>query len=293
MTIAVNGEVIPESAIEYELARLVKLYAEHMSGDQVREQMPLLRSKAKEQAIGAKLLLAEAEGLDIPVSDEEVMEKLDDLVESLGGRERFETMLEEQNVPLETIRDGLFRSCRLDKHIAKITEGTTEPTEAEIEAHFKSHPREYTTPDRAQARHILVRPETDNEAGKAAARAKMEEIRQRIVDGADFAGEAVAHSECPSGKSHGGSLGWVSRGMMVQAFDDAVFSMEIDALSDIIETEFGYHIIEKKAHEEGGPTEFDDVRESIRAFLRHAGRGDVIAQHVAELKKKVEIVEED
>jgi len=291
MAIKVNGEIIPESAIQYELARLVKFYSEHMSAEQLREQMPILKKKAKEQALGAKLLLMEAESLDISVPDADVLAKLDELVESLGGQERFDALLAKQDVKLETIRDGLLRSCRLDRHIAKITEGTPDPTEAEMEAHFESHQLEYRTSDRAQARHILVRPETDDEAGKSAARAKILEIRQRVDDGADFAEEAAAHSECPSGRSHGGSLGWVSRGTMVPAFDDLLFAMEVGALSDVVETEFGYHIIEKKAHEEGGPSDFDDVRENIRAFLRHAKRGEVISRYVAELKRKADIVE--
>lgn len=289
--VRINGEIIPEAAIQYELTRLVKFYARHMSSEQVREQMPLLKEKAKDQAIGAKLLIAEADRLDIQVDDREVDAKLSELVKSCGGRAKFDKMIAAQGVPLDTFRQSLTRGCRVDKLVAKITEGAPEPTEGEMRAHYEAHPNEYRKPDRAQARHILVKPDLAGEAGEAVARSKIQEIRQQILDGASFTELATAHSECPSGQSHGGSLGWISRGAMVPEFDDVVFSMEIGKLSEVVETPLGFHIVEKISHEEGRPASYDEVRENIHEFLHHAHRGEVLSAHVVELKEKADIDE--
>ena len=93
---------------------------------------------------------------------------------------------------------------------------------------------------------------------------------------------------CPSGKE-GGSLGWFGRGMMVPEFDAAVFSMKDGEVSDIIETQFGYHIIYKTAHEEAGDADLDTVREQIRDHLLHARRGEAMTAYVDELKAKATV----
>ena len=80
MTIRVDGEIVSEQAVEFELARLVRFYTEHMSASEVSKQMDVLRKKAKDQAIGAKLLMKEADRLDIRVPPARVEESLKKMV---------------------------------------------------------------------------------------------------------------------------------------------------------------------------------------------------------------------
>ncbi len=289
MPISVNGEVIPEQAVQYELDRLVRFYSEHMAPDKVREQMDALRARACDQAIGAKLLMNEAERLDIRVSKDDVNERIDEMKENCGGEEGFAKQLADQGLTEAMVREGVTRGRKMDLLVEKITAEAAEPGEAEIEAHFEAHKEEYTRADRAQAQHILITSASDSDADKAAARSRIEEIRTQVEDGADFSELAAAHSECPSGQRAGGSLGWFSRGMMVPEFDQAVFDMEIGALSEVIETQFGYHIIRKLGHEAGGPASLDDAHDQVRDFLRHVHRGEVISAYVNDLKEKATI----
>ncbi|TPV95698.1 MAG: parvulin peptidyl-prolyl isomerase [Myxococcales bacterium FL481] len=78
------------------------------------------------------------------------------------------------------------------------------------------------------------------------AKAQIAEIQGKITAGEDFAVLAQAHSDCPSGQ-RGGDLGSFSRGQMVPEFDEAVFGMEVGAVSDVVETPFGYHLIKRTA----------------------------------------------
>lgn len=289
MTLKIDGELIPEDAITHELSRLVHFYSNHMPQEQIRAQIPQLKARAKEQAIGAKLLLNEANRLDIRVSDEELTERLERVVEECGGKKKFGEMLVSQNITMEYLKNSIEHGCKVEKLVEQLTSEVEAPTEAEIEAHFRAHEQEYKKPERALARHILVAVEGDNEEEKISARQKIEDIRQRIVDGADFAEEAAEHSACPSGQSNGGSLGWFGRGAMVPEFDQAVFSMNVGDLSDIIETSFGFHVVEKTDHDPGDAADFDEVREQIRELLLHVKRGEVIAANVAELKAKADI----
>jgi peptidyl-prolyl cis-trans isomerase C len=289
VVVKVNGHVIPREAIEFELGRLVRFYAQHMPEEQVRAQLDALRRKAVEQAIGAKLLIDEALRLDIQVTDAEVEERVQAMAEEAGGVAVLQAGLKKQGVTEAAFRDQLKRGRRVDKLVATVTSGVNDPHEDDIRNHFDAHRDEFQRAERAQAQHILVAPASKDETGRAAARSKIASIRARIEAGGSFAAEAAAHSECPSGKQADGSLGWFGRGMMVKAFDDVVFSLQVGELSEIVETEFGFHIIQKTAHEEAAAADFEDVRETIRDFLRHAARGEALSAHVAELRAKAQI----
>ena len=286
--ITIDGNPLPPDAITYELARLLKFYSQHMPEDQVRAQMPALRQRAIDQAIGTRLLFDNAARLDLRVTDDEVDKTIATMISRSGGREKFDELLAKQKLTEEELRQQIRRGQRVDKLVEQIVADTPDPTEADIRAHFDAHSDEYNRPERVLAQHILVKPADDTAEARSAARAKLDEIRQRVLNGASFSDEAAAHSECPSGKQ-GGSLGWFSRGMMVEAFDHAAFELPKGAMSEIIETQFGYHIIYKSDQEESRPADFDEARESIRDFLRHSRRGEVLAQHVAELRSKVKI----
>jgi len=289
--ITVNGQELPQSAIDFELGRLVRFYAQHIPEEQIRQQMDVLRERAKDQAIGAKLLLDEADQLNIAVSDDELKERLDMLTKQAGGDERLAEMLKKQNTSLAEFTDQIRRGRRMDRLVEKITSGVREPTEKEIKEHFEAHGEEYSTSEQAQAQHILVRPENDSADAKLAAIAKVNDLRKKLQEGADFGDLAAAYSECPSGKQAGGSLGWFGRGAMVPEFDQAVFSMKDGDVSDIIETQFGFHLIKKTGHRAAEAPSFDALHDQIRDFLRHTLRGDALSAHVADLRKKATIEE--
>jgi len=97
--------------------------------------------------------------------------------------------------------------------------------------------------DEIQASHILIA--TDGKS-KEDALAQINDIKVKIDGGEDFADLARAHSDCPSG-SNGGDLGMFSQGMMVPEFDKAAFELEDGGLSDVVETGFGYHLIQRTA----------------------------------------------
>ncbi len=75
---------------------------------------------------------------------------------------------------------------------------------------------------------------------------QIEQIAAQLTGGADFADMASTHSDCPS-RARGGDLGAFGRGMMVGAFEDAAFGLEVGATSDVVETPFGYHLIRRTA----------------------------------------------
>jgi peptidyl-prolyl cis-trans isomerase C len=260
-----------------------------MNGEELQRQMDVLRAQARKQAVGTKLLVDQANRLDLPVSEADVDERLARLVANAGGREKMDELMRRQNLTEPVLRDNIRQGRRVDKLVEKISGEVREPTEADMEMHFRNHSSEYRRPARALAQHILLKPASSGPEDRQACLSRLQEIRHRIEDGAEFGDEATMHSECPSGKQAGGSLGWIVRGTMIPQIDEAVFSMAVGELSQIIESPLGLHIIRKTEQEESREASYEDVHDQIRDFLRHAYRGEAISAYVAELREKAVI----
>ena len=292
MGIIINGERLQESAVEYEYQRLLQFYSTHMPADQLEQQTGLLRKKAEEQAVGARLLMADAEAQDITVPEYEVDQRVTEMVEASGGVEGFQDMLVEQQITEETVRESIRNSRKIDILVQHLTADLQVPSDADIKAFFDAHTDDYMLPERVLARHILAQPDSESAEDKVLARTKLTELREQILGGADFEDVAWTHSDCPSGRNAKGQLGWIGKGTLVNDLDDILFELEIGALSDVVETQLGLHIIEVLDRKEPGPADFDDVYEQVKDFMVHAQRGDVIAAYVAELKKNA-VIQED
>lgn len=286
----VNGVEIPEAAVNFELDRLVKFYMSHgMNVEEVKQNLPRLQEKALEQAIGARLLLEQADRLDIAVGADEIDAEVAKVVEQVGGEENFRKALEAQNVSEEEFRRELEKGAKVNALVNKACSGVGEPSEDEVAAFYEAHKNEYVEEEQVLCQHILVKTEeSDLPEVKSAALEKILAIRQRIADGGDFAQEAKEHSDCPSGKE-GGSLGWFGRGMMVPEFDKAAFEMEKGQVSDVVTTQFGYHIIYKADCRGGGALTLVDVHDQIKDLLRHEARGRAMDVYMEDLRSKAVI----
>ena len=283
-TAVVNGYEISAEAVNFELDRLARFYMSHgMTAEELRRNLPKLEAKALEQAIGAKLLLDQAQRLDLPVTAKDVDAEVARVVAQVGGEENYKKALAAQGITEEAFRRELEKGVRVNMLVGQACAHVADPTEEEVTAFYEAHKSEYVEEPQVLCQHILVKGSND------AALDKIKEIRERIVsDKADFAEEAKKHSDCPSG-AQGGSLGWFGRGMMVPEFDKAAFGMKKGEVSGIVTTEFGYHII-YKADERGGRQQtIVDVHDQIKDLLRHEARGKAMDAYVAELREKATI----
>ena len=287
-TAVVNGQEISAEAVNFELDRLVRFYMGHgMTMAEIRQNLPKLEAKALDQAIGAKLLLDQAQRLDIPVTEKDIDAEVARVVQQVGGEENYKKALAAQGISEADFRKELEKGARVNMLVNQACAHVADPTEDEVTAFYEAHKAEYVEPHQVLCQHILVKGSND------AALDKIKEIRERIVnDKADFAEEAKKHSDCPSG-AQGGSLGWFGRGMMVPEFDKAAFEMKKGEVSGIVTTEFGYHIIYKADEKGGGQQTIVDVHDQIKDLLRHEARGKAMDAYVAELREKATIEYKD
>jgi len=150
---------------------------------------------------------------------------------------------------------------------AQLPGGVPQPTQQEIQAYFAAHQSEYSVPEQARSRHILIKVAAGADAKTdAAAKAKAEGILKQLQSGGNFADLAKKNSDDPGSKDTGGELGFSQRGRMVPEFDTAIFSQKIGERK-IIKSQFGYHIVEVEERQTAHSQAINEVLPTIQATL--------------------------
>ncbi len=134
-----------------------------------------------------------------------------------------------------------------------------------LRARYEDNIETYSSPEIRSASHILLQADEDNDA---AVRARIEELRQRIVAGESFADLAREFSEDPGSAEDGGDLGEIEPGVMVEAFEDALNALEVGQLSEPVRTAFGWHLIKLHKVRGGEVKSFESVREQLEDEIR-------------------------
>jgi peptidyl-prolyl cis-trans isomerase D len=156
----------------------------------------------------------------------------------------------------------------------------TTVTPTEVQQYYNGNITQYQTPEQVRASHILL-----NTAGKdeAAVRKQAEDILQQVKAGADFAGLAKKFSEDEGSKANGGDLDYFSRGRMVPEFEAAAFALEVGQVSDIVKSQFGFHIIKVVDKKPAVTRTLDEVRPQIEEQLKRQRADQQIATRATEL----------
>ena len=155
---------------------------------------------------------------------------------------------------------------------------------ADIEKAYNSSIEQYTTPEQVRASHILLKTEGKTDAD---VKAKAEAILKQVKAGADFAELAKKNSEDESNAKNGGDLDYFGRGRMVPEFDQAVFTMQPGQISDLVKTQYGYHIIKLVDKKSAATRSLAEVRQQLTdqlAYERAQAQAAVLAE---KLEKQV------
>jgi len=161
------------------------------------------------------------------------------------------------------------------------------PDEQALREHYDAEKNRFTRPERRRVRHILIALET--EAGKAeenAAEVDIADIRERIAGGEDFAALAKELSQDPGSATQGGDLGFIERGLLAPALDQAAFALDAGQLSEPVHSRFGYHLIEVTAIDPGETKPFTAVKSELIADLKRRGNESLffdLAERLANL----------
>ena len=165
--------------------------------------------------------------------------------------------------------------------------GAPQVTEAEEQAYYGAHAADYKVDDQVKVRHILIK--VGSPTDDAAAKAKAQGILDQLHHGGNFAALATKNSDDPGSKASGGELGFIKKGVTVPAFEQAAFALSPGQISDLVKTQFGYHIIQSEEKQSAHTRPFDEVKPQILAALtqqkEQAAQQNFANQLAAEVKK--------
>ncbi len=274
----INGEVL--SLVEFE--QLLSREAQAMEGDGPRtpEQVAPYKQTLLQTLIDRALLLQAARAADVTVSPEEV----DRYVLALSSEYpagAFDNALAQS----QTSRAALTRNARVQLTIEKLlgqeVDSRVAVTEEQIRQYYDEHVTEFAEPERVHAQQIVVK-------GLDEAKRVLAQLRQ----GKKFPDLARRYSLSPDAKL-GGDLGFFSRGTMPQAFDEVVFQLSPGQTSEVVTTEYGFHVfrvIEKKAARK---QELAEVRRVVEEKIVARLRAEAQQAYVAALRSKADVVVND
>lgn len=160
-------------------------------------------------------------------------------------------------------------------------------TDERLKKYYDKNKEKYTMPEQVKARHILIKvPFGGTMEEKAKAREKIGNILDWLKKGEKFETLAEQYSEDNTSNKRGGDLGYFQRGRMPKAFDDMAFSLKPGQISDIIETDYGYHIIKVEDRRDAKTKGFDEVKAQIKDQLTEELTRSSIEDFIRKIEKE-------
>jgi peptidyl-prolyl cis-trans isomerase D len=155
---------------------------------------------------------------------------------------------------------------------------------ADVERSYNNSIEQYTTPEQVRASHILLKTEGKDDA---AVKATASDVLKQAKAGADFAELAKKHSEDEASAKNGGDLDYFGKGKMVPEFDQAAFAMQPGQISDLVKTQYGYHIIKVVDKKAATTRSLPDVRQQITDQLAYERAQAQAADLAQKLEKQI------
>jgi peptidyl-prolyl cis-trans isomerase D len=156
--------------------------------------------------------------------------------------------------------------------------------EGDVRRAYDDNIDQYSTPEQIRASHILLKTEGKDDA---AVKAKIEDILKQAKAGADFGELAKKYSEDESNAKNGGDLDYFGHGKMVPEFDAVAFTLQPGQISDVVKTQFGYHIIKLTDKKPGTTRSFDELRQQLTDQLSYERAQSQAADLAAALEKQI------
>ena len=256
------------------------------SAQDYQEKADQLAQDALDNSIERLLMAREAQKYpQLAVSDKELDEYIARIREERGSttEEFVQEVAGSMSEYREWVREQVVAQ-RMSVWKTRGFESEVVISDTEITDYYQEHRDEYERPERVYVRQIFLRASADV-TERAQARAKLELIRQEVLDGADFEELAKLHSEAPEAEL-GGAIGWSQRGDFDEPLDSAAFSLAAGGLSDVLETQFGVNLLKVDKREDAGTVALADVKLEIEQILRQQAADKKYQTWLDDLRKR-------
>ena len=271
--------------IEQEVTMRMASMRERVPAERLTEFREGLTKYTLEQFIVRQLLLNEAKRRAIEVTEEDREEAYSQIRATLPEGKTLEDAMKASPLGEARMREEIEAGLQITKLMDTEMGEAVEISAEELAAFRAENADQLNLPEKVKASHILISLDAaDTDEAKAEKKAKADDIRQKLVDGGDFAALAAEHSSCPS-KARGGDLGLFGRGQMVGEFETAAFAQDVDAIGEVVATKFGYHIIKVTQHDKAGEVSDEEVKETLESQKQR----DVATALIAKLKEAANV----
>jgi len=280
----VNGRPIRRADLENAVqGYAMELHRKTMEQLSTAEREELLEL-AKEKLLARELIFQKAltEGV---IADEAAVEaEKQKIIANFPTEEEFYATLAKAGIDPAQYHRMIRQDLTVNQLTARKLAALEEPPAEEIEAFFRSYPEKMVRPARVRASHILFK---IPEGQRAQTLDRLQVLKER-AEQEDFAHLARDHSQCPSA-SHGGDLGFFKHGEMVKSFADAAFSQTEGDIGEIVETQFGFHLIQVTAREPERRLSLEEATPRVLRFLKEEAGAALLKAWVEELKAEAAV----
>jgi len=232
------------------------------------EQISSVRKEVIESMIRREILYQESGKAGIKADQATVNKELDALKKQFPGETEYKNELSRRNLSEETLRARLEKNLAVQQYVEKKFTSAITVTDNEISAYYQNHLDIFRQPLQVRVSHILIQTDPRWEASrKQEARKKIEQILKSLKKGEDFAALARERSDGPT-RTDGGDLGYVRMGQLGKQLETVVFSLKPGETSEVIETDYGFHLFRVTDKKPETVSAYEDVKERIHRFLR-------------------------
>jgi len=228
------------------------------------------------QLIDRELIHGEARRLNIALTEADVEAALQGYREDYPGSS-FEEMLAERGLTLEAWREELKESLIMEKLLEQAVYSRVSVSDEEVAAYFKANRDQFDRPEQVRARQIVVADEAEGQ-----------EVLGILRQGRSFAEVAAEYSLSPDAEQ-GGDLGFFSRGEMPPEFDAIVFDLPVKRLSDLVKSEYGYHIFLVEEKRKAKRLNKKEASDEIRAILEGRKKEEVYLAWLQDMRARAVI----
>ena len=258
-----------------------------------------IESQMLSRLIQIQLLLQKATDADKAVGQTKAEQQLTNLLARAGSQEAFDRQLKAVGMTPDELRTKITQEATATATLTRELGVTV--TDADATNFYTTHPTDFEQPETVHVRHILLltmdpvtrAPLSADQV--AAKRKQIDDILKRAQAGEDFATLATQYSEDPGSKDKGGELPPFGHGEMVPQFEAAAFSMKTNTISDVVTTDYGFHIIKLLDITPAQKVDYAKVTDKIKDYLVQQKTEKLAPAYLANLSKAadVEILDAD
>jgi peptidyl-prolyl cis-trans isomerase C len=290
--VTVDGEEITTEMVDRMFRGMFAQQIAQVPPDQIEAAQRQAASAIVGELIAKTLLSNAATAAKLEVSEEDVAEALAEVQGMLPPGATMEQYLTAMGQTEEGLKADIAGELSIQKLVEGQTADVAAPTDEAVKNFYDENEERFKAPESVKARHILVSIEgADTEEALAEKKSKADDIRKQVLEakGANFEDLAKTMSDGPSGP-RGGDLGEFGRGQMVPEFDAVVFTMKPGEVSEVVKTQFGYHVIKVDEVNEARTLPYDEVKEQLSEQMLNEEKSEKLRSYVEELRSKAKIV---